>query len=347
MAADYETGISSSPTNLLQTLVSFLVAQGWTTDTSSSDGTGWKAILHKSGLYVCMKAAMDENLWPYVPGVGDGWHDIGSGGYGIGLYLADGYSGGSPWYEQSGRPVRSGDGSTIGAGANLPSGSVAAYHIFDDGADHVIVVVERSPGIFCYFGWGPELAAAGQPEAFPYFFGSSAAVMNTTTTPGASVPGINLTAHAPMSHHNKAVSSYTSATARIHSTGLVRVDAATFSDRWIGNTEFEGTGAEGYGYTGRLMMSSLSLEDPVGTGQMIGYNAIVDRVYQSAFAGALLLPLHNFCETDPGNRWAPIGWPPAIFWTEAVGHGYTPGDVYQTGGVDYMLFPHFAVMKGA
>ena len=32
MPAAYETGISSSPTNLLQSLVSWLTAQGWTLD---------------------------------------------------------------------------------------------------------------------------------------------------------------------------------------------------------------------------------------------------------------------------------------------------------------------------
>ena len=38
MAASYQTGISSSPTNLLQTIVSWLTAQGWTVDLSASDG---------------------------------------------------------------------------------------------------------------------------------------------------------------------------------------------------------------------------------------------------------------------------------------------------------------------
>ena len=52
-------------------------------------------------------------------------------------------------------------------------------------------------------------------------------------------------------------------------------------------------------------------------------------------------------ETVPQGRWAPIGYPPTVFWTEAVGHGYSAGDVYQLGGQDYMLFPFFAVRKAA
>jgi len=345
MAASYQTGISSSPTNLLQTVVSWLTTQGWTVDLSASDGSGWRAHLHKSGLYVNLRSAMDERIWPY----NGSYHDRGNGGYGIGLYLGDGYSGAAAWHEQSGRPVRLEDGSTIGCGANLPAGSVAAYHLFDDGADHIIVVVERSPGIFCFLGWGPALAAAGQPEDFPYFFGSSGAVLNTLDTdPGGDRGGINITAYPPMSHADDEVSSYTGSTHRVHTTAMVRVDAATFSGRWVGNCEYEDGG---YGYSGRMMRCALNIGPGGGLneGQFPCYHQLgdYDRIHQTAYAGALLLPLHCYVLTDPGARWAPLGYPPSMFWSEAVGHGFAAGEIYQVGGLDYMLFPHFAVRKGA
>ena len=47
MAASYQTGIASSPTNLLQTLVAWLMAQGWTVNQSEQEGTGWRAHLVK------------------------------------------------------------------------------------------------------------------------------------------------------------------------------------------------------------------------------------------------------------------------------------------------------------
>jgi hypothetical protein len=62
MAASYQTGISSSPTNLLQTLVTWLTNQGWTMDMSQADGSGWRAHLHKSGVYVNLRSAMNEDL---------------------------------------------------------------------------------------------------------------------------------------------------------------------------------------------------------------------------------------------------------------------------------------------
>lgn len=349
MAAAYQTGISSSPTNLLQTLVSFLATQGWTTDSSVSDGTGWRAHLHKGSLYVNLRAAMDELIWPE----NGTYHDAlfaSTGGYGIGLYLGDGYSGGAAWHAQSGRPVRPTDGSTAGCGANLPAGSVAAFHIFDDGADHIIVVVERAPGIFCFFGWGPALEAAGQPEAFPYFFGSSGAVLNTyggelTFSRG----GIDITAWPPMSHADKEVSSYGTSIEYVHATAYVRVDAATFSARWVGNCAV-GTGPEGYGYTGRRMVCSCNIgpgDGGMNDDEYPSYEDMIDRIHQTAFVGSMLLPLHSFVLTDPDARWAPLGYPPSIFWCEAVGHGYGAGSVYQVGGLDYMVFPHFAVRKGA
>lgn len=347
MAADYTTGISSSPTNLLTTLVSWLSSQGWTVDLSASDGTGWRAHLHKSGLYVNLRAAMDEEIW--YRAAGPLYHDYGDGGYGLGLYLGTGFDGGDPWYDQAGGPVSPSDGSTMGAGANLPPGSVAAYHFFDDGADNIVVVVERSPGVFCHLGFGPAMSDAGQPEDFSYFFGSSSAHMTTHdgAAPGDSF-GFNLSALPPMSHGNSEVSSISGSVPRVHACAYVRVDAATYSARWIGNSH---TNDNGYGATGRLMRCALNLnpytESSFDEEEYPNFVHMLERTHQSAFVGALLLPLPCFVLTDPGARWAPIGNAPSIYWTEAVGHGYAAGDVYAIGGVDYMLFPHFAIFKGA
>lgn len=345
MAAAYTTGISSSPTNLLQTLVSWLTTGGWTVDSSVSDGTGWRAHLHKSGLYVNLRAAMNETIYPY--GVSD-YHDS-SAGYGIGVYLGDGYSGGSSWIEQSGGPARA-DGSVVGVGANLPSGSVAAYHLFDDGSDNIVVVVERSPGLFCHFGWGPDMSEAGQPEDFPYCFGSSSSYRNVclAASLGATLRhGINLTARAPMSPVDMDVRSDTHTSTQGHTNALVRVDATTFTDQWVAN----GKGIYGgHGYTGRSMRCCLTDDDVlVGTmedNEYPSYRCLRDRVHQSAYAGGVLLPLHCFVLTDPDARWAPIGYPPSLYWCDIVGHGYAQGEIYSVGGVDYMVFPGFGDQGG-
>jgi len=344
MAASYQTGSASSPTNLLQTLVTWLSGQGWTIDDSSADGAGWRAHLHKGTIYVNLRAAMDENIWPRDATY---YHDYGTGGYGIGLYLGDGYSGVLGWHEQPGAPVRLGDGTTIGCGMNLPA-SAGDYHFFDDGNDHIVVVVERSPGIFTHMGWGPAMADAGQPENFPYFFASSSAYMNSVPTYPVDRYGLNLSALPPMSHADKDYPSYGGGTRYVHTNALVRVDAATFSSRWVGNGA---RNEDGYGYTGRFMRCALNLHpDTQGEcdeDEYPGFQYVRDRIYQAAFAGALLLPLHCYVLTDPDARWAPIGYIPTVFWCEAVGNGYAQNQVYQVGGLDYILFPHFAVRKGA
>jgi len=349
MAAAYTTGISSSPTNLLTTFVSWLTGQGWTLDSSTGDGSGWRAHLHKSGLYVNMRAAMNERIWMRDDDPDPLYRDYGDGGYGIGLYLGTGYSGSLEWYEQAGAPIHPPDGYSVGCGINLPSGSVAAYHFFDDGSDNIIVVVERSPGIFAYFGFGADLSEVGQPEDFPYFFGSACASYNTHdgANPDSDGYGTELSALPPMSHQNRH-RSYSGTLTYVQPTAYVRVDAATYSARWIHNGVSE---TANFGGTGRFMRCALNLnpatDGTIDEEEFPGYIHILDRTHQTAFAGALLLPLHNYVLTDPGARWAPIGYAPSIYWTEAVGHGYAAGDVLAVGGVNYMLFPHFAVVKGA
>jgi hypothetical protein len=356
MAAAYSTGVSTSPTNLLQTLVTWLVVQGWTLDLSAADGLGWRAHLHKGGLYVNFRAAELEQIYPNGAGK---FHDSGnyqypSGnplakGYGLGFYLGDGYNGVNPWHQQPGKPIRITDSTGIGVGMNLPSGSVAAYHFFDDGSDDITVVVERTAGVVTHLGFGPAMAPSGQPEDFPYMFGGTDSNQNTNPGPySANWAGINITARAPMSHGDNGGPSLQGAIATyVHTNALVRVDAASWSGRWISNGEranYE------WGYSGRFMRCCLN-QNPATQGELDedefpGFQYLQGRLYQSAFAGALLLPIYCYMENAAG-RWVPIGYPPSVFYSEAVGHGYRLGDVYQVGGLDYMVFPNFAVRKAA
>ena len=358
MAAAYSTGVSTSPTNLLQTLVTWLVVQGWSLDLSTADGLGWRAHLHKGGLYVHFRSAELEQIYPNGAGK---FHDSGNKsdpgnnplakGYGIGFYLGDGFSGASPWHQQPGRPIRITDSTMIGVGMNLPSGSVAAFHFFDDGNDNITVVVERTAGLITHLGFGPAMAPCGQPENFPYMFGATGSYDNTNPGPySRNLAGINITAWAPMSHGDNGGPSLQGPyppPSYVHTNALVRVDAASYPARWISNGEradYE------WGYSGKFMRCALN-QNPETQGELNedeypGFQYLQGRLYQSAFAGALLLPIYCYMETAAG-RWAPIGYPPSVFHSEAVGHGYHLGDVYQVGGLDYMVFPNFAVRKAA
>jgi len=337
VAASYQTGVSTSPINLLQTLVTWLVGQGWTTDLSAADGPGWRAHLHKGGQYVNLRAAMNEKIFP-GPGGQIDW----TTGYGLGLYLGTGHSGAAAWNAQAGAPTTN-NGHVTGAGASLPSGAVSAYHFFDDGSDHITVVVEKAPAKFVHFGWGPRLVKTGTSEDFWYFFGSSPAAY---VTAGATVtgPGLSSTAHAPFAH------------SFIHSlyvdgTAFVRADAITWPARWVSNsgTTSAPTPGSEYGWTGldgRCVLNESTNSFDLQEGQYPSYLRIKGRVHQVAFVGALLLPLHFFVEA-PTARWAPVGYPPTVFFTTAVGNGFGATEVYQVGGLNYMVFPSFAVRKAA
>lgn len=359
MAAAYSTGVSTSPTNLLQTLVTWLTGQGWTLDSSVADGLGWRAHLHKGTDYLNFRAAELEQIYP-ESGVGPAYHDSGNQddpdsdqlakGYGIGFYMGDGYSGAAAWDAQSGKPERITEGSAIGVGMNLPAGSVAAYHFFDDGNDNVTVVVERSAGVVTHLGFGPALAETGQPENFAYAFAGTDSYQNTNPGPyGSNRAGINVNAWCPMTHGDKGGGSLQvfGLGNHVHTNALVRVDAATFAGRWITNGNKDHLE---WGYSGRFMRAAVN-QNPASEGELNedeypGYQYLQGRIHQAAFAGALLLPIYCYSETSAG-RWAPIGYPPTVFYAEAVGHGYALGDIYQVGGLDYMIFPNFAVRKAA
>lgn len=330
MAASYSTGTAASPTALVQALVTWLVAQGWTQDASAADASGWRAHLHKGGLYVNLRSAMNESIWNYNQ----------AAGYGVGLYLGDGYSGAANWRSQSGGPLQTATSNVVGAGMQLGSGAVTAYHFFDDGADHVTVVVEKSPGLFVHMGWGPSLVKTGYTLDFPYFYGSSPSYMNTAIPASTSFPGSDVTAAAPFAH------TWAYSTER-HSAFFVRVDPAEWAAKWTGGGYTTGTPA---GYTGRRARSGLNL---VGSEPTTGWDYWVPnfvnlwgRSWPTAYPGAMILPLHVFLERTTG-RYAPVGYPPTVFASQASARGFASGSIWAVGGVNYMVFPGFVVKKAA
>src|SRR5438477_3589060 len=131
MAASYQTGTASSPSNLLQTLATWLTAQGWTVNQSATDASGWRLHVSKNSYFMNLRAAMNETIW----------NTQNRAGYGIGLYGGTGYSGAAAWNAQAGAPNASGGAIVVGASMNLNSGAIVAYHFLDDGNDHITVVV--------------------------------------------------------------------------------------------------------------------------------------------------------------------------------------------------------------
>jgi hypothetical protein len=335
MAASYSTNSATGPTDLVQKLVTWLVAQGWTQDASASYGSGWRAHLHKNGQYVNLRAIANEaanisTIW----GAGSA-----TAGYGVGLYLGTGYNGSNAFNAQAGGPTDSGGTNPIGAGMFLNSGAIAAYHFLDDGNDHITVVVDRGSGLFSVMGWGPSLVKTGYTNDFWYFYGSVPFYYNAVSPGTGPYPGIEASAAAPMSHSfNEAGSRY--------ATAFVRVDSSLYSGRWVGISDGAQT-TQRYGYTGKQARCAMDNSNTIANAaEYPKMFPMFARGYQSAFVAALLLPLHCFLNAASA-RWIPLGYPPTVFHFAGIGHGFTAATVYQVGGLDYLCFPNFAVRKAA
>lgn len=325
MAAAYQTGTATSPTDLLQKLITFLINQGWTQNMSQSDGSGWRAHLSKGGVYVNMRSAMNEQIW-----AGANY----SNAYGIGFYLGAGYNS-NAWYDQPGGPVGNGQTYTVGVGMQLPSGSIIAYHFFDDGSDNIVVVVERTAGIFTHMGWGPTLNKAGSWTGGMYFFSAWAGYW---MGPGSQTDGgagsSSVSAYCPFSYGDY----------KQCSSSFVRADVDSFIGKWLCMGAMTNPV---HGYTGKYLMSPLS--GVIGSSTYIPtYDTFRDRQTSAMNSQANLLPIRLYAIRDTGG-YSLTGDAPVVYWTNAVsgGYGYSAGSVHSIGADNYMMFPYFAVLKKA
>jgi hypothetical protein len=329
----YQTGTATSPVNLLQTIVTWLVSIGWTQDMSQADGTGsvgWRAHLHKGTNYVNLRAVMNESSGIWAGGMY-------SAGYGICMYLGTGFSSAAAWNAQAGGPIGSGQTYTLGVGFSLPSGAIQNYYFFGDATgDNIVIVVEKTPSIYQHMGWGLSLVKAGAWTGGPYFFGSLDGYYVFYTGAG---PGNTLSSSCPGCDAD-----YVSC-----QNCFIRIDVDTFTGKWIGVSPNTGVAQ---GYTGKLAASSVMPAYSYGartiaprfsdnTGSLPSWQ---NNQTSSADSRANLLPVHLWAVRDAGQM-SLIGWIPNVFCTNGVGNGFSNASEYVLGPTTYKMFPNFAVVK--
>ncbi len=336
----YETGTASSPNDLLQKLVTFLTsaAVGWTQDMSQADGTGWRAHLHKGSVYVHLKSTTGAvNPWGYIPAPSPGATSAG-----LHVYLGTGFNSGANWNAQAGGPLLSGTSTITGVSMPVPAGAITAYHFFSDSAaDNIVVVVEKTTGIFTHLGWGTSLAKCGSFTGGPYFFGATNGYnfASTSTTSFGAQNGP--TARAPFMYADFGIAAC----------GYVRADVDTFTGKWLGctNSASQPTG----GYTGK----NLATEYRAGAtppAEIANVEMLYERATSSFNSQAHLIPVRVWAARDAGG-YSLLGVVPGVFWTNATGHtagatlnpppGYSPGTVITLGADSYTIFPFFSVKK--
>ncbi len=332
----YQTGTATSPTNLLQTLVTFLTGNGWTQDMSQADGAGWRAHLHKGSLYINLRANEAEAgsaVWGNPP-------QNNTTQYTLNAYTGTGFSGASNWRSQAGGPIGVGVAYTIGAVMNTGLATVT-YFFFQDAADNVIVVVERTAGAYVYIGWGPSINKVGAWTGGMYCFGSNRIDNPELLMATPSGPGF-----CPF--HNGF-----GGTQQIN-TSFLRADVDAFTGKYLAVGRNESGSQPGRGVTGKLAQSVVPGIDDFGNEASIWQSGFAtacahylsfDTRFTSAFnARANLLPILLFAVRDAGG-YSLLGTVPSIFRTNGVGQGFAPASVYTVGPDNYTMFPHFAVKK--
>jgi hypothetical protein len=334
----YATGVPTSPTDLLQQLDTFLAANGWTSDKSAAEGFGWGAHLHKGSTYVHLKAIEAE--------AGFVSEQV-SNGYALLLYLSDAFDTGQTWVNQPGnRATEAANSNAIGAGMNLAAGPFSNYYFFTDGTnDNVVVVVEKTPGLYVHIAWGTSLKKAGAWTGGMYFHGSASGYLAPYQTSPANQPGFTKTTDCPGCVND--VSGYPC--------GLVLCDVDTWTGKWVSIGDI----TAGFAYTGRN-----------GTSSVIGQytpSASIPRYAASPFSAftnpqpfqfaqtsvldgrANLLPVNWFAGRDGATGstggFSLIGSLPMIFSSTGVGSGFLPASDYVIGSDTYTIFPNFAVLK--
>jgi|FLYL01.1.fsa_nt_gi hypothetical protein len=326
----YQTGTATSPNDLLQKLVTWLVNIGWVQDMSQADGTGWRAHLHKGSVYVNLKSTTGAvNPWAFTPSPSPNASDAA-----LHIYLGTGFSGAANWNAQAGGPVLNGTSTITGHSMPLPTGAISAYYFFSDAtADNVVVVVEKTTGVFTHLGWGTSLNKSGTWTGGPYSFAATHGygfANDSTTTPGAQN---GPSARAPFMFKDPLNGA---------ASGYVRADVDSFTGKWVGCTD--STSQPSGGYTGRNCATEFRGQSTAPPSDIPNLEYFLERTVSILSSQAHLVPVRIWVSRDAGG-YSLLGTMPIVFWTRAVGNGFAPGTVLTLGADSYMLFPEFAVKK--
>jgi hypothetical protein len=332
MAASYHTGTAANPTDLLQGIVTWLITQGWTQDMSQADGDGWRAHLHKSGVYVNLRATANTVIFPSLGAVA---------APGIGLYLGTGYDAGQAWNLQPGRPQGYGQSYTVGSFMRLPSGAILGWRGFDDGADNIVVVVERTGGIFTHLGFGLSVEKVGTWTGGPYFFAALGARYGGWDGMAGDAASNAACPFGVVQREDYGIySSYGYA-------GYVRADVDSHTGGWVGFSNDTASAQEGY--PGVAGGSGIDLFPGAGGSydwSFPTYTGLSSVLVSDMNEQAVLLPVHLYAKRDSGG-YSLIGSLRHVYDCGAVGHGFLAAATYTIGPKTFMLFPHFAVLKAA
>jgi len=148
----YESGIFLSPNDLLDKLRVFLLAQGWTVNSHTTDGSGYRLHVQKTAadstvMYFNFRSANNEGSTSVIENYGD---DTTTGG--LLVNGSTGYNAGSRWDKQPGYSYDTFNSNKAFAGMISPISTSTYYFFAVD--DSVHIVVEVAAGKFQFISFG-------------------------------------------------------------------------------------------------------------------------------------------------------------------------------------------------
>jgi hypothetical protein len=242
--------------------------------------------------------------------------------YFIALYGGTGYSGASDWRSQMGAPKGYGGTDTVGTGMPLPSGSISSYHFLADAAgDNIVVVVEKTSGIFGHMFWGTSLSKLGTWTGGAYFGACMDGWLCSMDNSSTSYPGCGVSSFCPGTLQNQQAT-------------YVKANVDAFTSKWIGIGAAEWASG---GYTGKNGGSNVTeMLNAVPGGLDLAY--LIDRGTSNLTGQSLLFPITLSAARDTVG-YSLLGSIPNIFLTNACNKGFAQKGIYQWGSDDYMVFP--------
>lgn len=301
----YQTGSASSPTQLLDALRVFAVANGWTELRWGAHGAGYQLSLTKNGLYFHLRSAVGEVLR-------SGYATVS----GIFLTGSTAFDSGQPWNNQP-NTIRN-TSSQIEACGLYEVSSNNTYHLFAASSpDMILLTAEVSPGIFHHLAFG-ELSKYGAYAGGAFVTGSFGSDGYTYTSGGISD---YVFGYSPDRHGGLPFNDYKS-----YGQTFVRgnVDAV---DAWF-------SVCRGSPLTGKR--AKAMWEDGVGTQR----NSLA-RYWWGHAPNTLngvtpMIPFYVFVER-PSGFFSPFGYTPHLRYLNIT--NYAPAEQFSIGTDQWMAFP--------
>lgn len=323
MAAIISSGSATSNIDLLQKLVTWLVTRGYTSDMSQAiSPVGWRAHLHKGTTYVHFAAGGDSTAYIWE----SQWnsHDF----YSLNMYVGTGFNGANPFKSQPGGPARITDGFIVGVAAVTMGGAITSYQFIDDGSDNIMIIIERSPGVFRYLCWG-QLVKYGTWTGGTYFAGSiagyygSTSIDTTVVVPQFQCPftagGTQTTAHA----------------------AFLRADIDTFTGNWLGGGG-ETINTNILGWTGKQCQSGIDGGANASRDVPCLNTYLKSFLHSNLSSRIITLPVIIYGKRDAGG-YSALGELPGIRLCMAATRGMTIGTDVPIGPDTWRVFNGFAI----